>query len=194
MESRQAIKSRIKSIEGTKQITSSMRLVSMAKLQRAREQMNENHPFLEESRRLASMAKKLMDGEAHPYLEGRPVENTLMVTISGDRGLCGGYNAGVIRLTLSHLESLGHPSKVIAIGSKVGDALRRRQAYRPIHTFRGMTSLPVYGEAYEIAGIVRDLYDRGEVDQVLMCYTHFTSMLVQNPEIVTLLPLDGEFR
>jgi F-type H+-transporting ATPase subunit gamma len=192
MESRQTIKNRIKSIEGTRQITRSMRLVSMAKMQRAREHMKGNLPFLDESRRLAAIAKKCLNGERHPYINGRPVRNTMMVVISGDRGLCGGYNAGVIRTALRHLESLDHPAKVITIGSKVSDAFRRRQAVRPIHSFKGLTDSPIYAEVAEIAEIVRGLFDEGEVDEVMLCFTHFTSMLLQNPQIIRLLPIEED--
>jgi len=192
MESRQAIKSRIKSIQGTKQITGSMRLVSMAKLQRAREGMRVNAPFLEESRRLASMAKKCMDGEKHLILDGRPVENTLMIAISGDRGLCGGYNASVIRYTLSYLEKLGHPYKVITIGAKISDAFRRRQSCRPACSYRGLADAPIYTEIADIAEIIYNMFISGEVDQVLMCHTKFISMLAQNPEVSRLLPFDED--
>ena len=192
MESRQEIKNRIKSIEGTQQITRSMRLVSMSKMQRARENLQGNQLFLDEGRRLASLAKYAMDGENHPYIHGRQVQNTLMIVISGDRGLCGGYNAGIIRYALNHMDGLGHPAKVITIGSKVSDALRRRQAYRPIHSYKGIVDSPLYGEIDEIAGIVKTLFDEGEVDQVLLCYTQFVSMLVQEPHILQLLPFDEQ--
>jgi F-type H+-transporting ATPase subunit gamma len=164
----------------------------MAKMQRARERMKENQPFLDESRRLATIAKNCLNGERHPYITGRAVSNTLMVVISGDRGLCGGYNAGVIRMALKHLESLDHPAKVITIGSKVSDAFRRRQAVRPVHSFRGLTDSPIYAEVSGIAETVRALFDEGEVDEVLLCFTHFTSMLLQNPEIIRLLPIEED--
>ena len=190
MESRQAIKNRIKSIEGTRQITRSMRLVAMAKMQRARDNVRENQAFLEESNRLAALVRKCMDGERHPYIDGRPLQNTLMIVISGDRGLCGGYNAGVIRYALNHLEGLGRPAKVITIGSKVSDAFRRRQSVRPIHAYRGVTDSPIYAEVADIAGIAQKMFDEGEVDQVLLCYTKFTSMLVQSPHMIQLLPVE----
>ena len=190
METRQSIKNRIKSIEGTKQITKSMRLVSIVKMQRAREDMQRNLPFLEESRRLVSYARHCMDGESHPCLDGRPVRHALMIPVAGDRGLCGGYNAGVIRAALAHMDALGYPCKVLAIGAKAGDALKRRRQYEPIRVFKGMTDSPFFADAVEIAAMIRDLYDAGEVDRVFLCHARFTSMLVQEPVVRTLLPVE----
>ena len=190
METRQTIKNRIKSIEGTKQITKSMRLVSIVKMQRAREDMQRNRPFLEESRRLVSYTRHCMDGERHPCLDGRPVQNALMVPVAGDRGLCGGYNASVIRSALAYMETLGYPCKVLAIGTKAGDALKRRRQYQPIHVYKGLTDSPFFADAVEIAAIIRDLYDAGEVDRVYLCHARFTSMLVQEPVVSVLLPVE----
>ena len=193
METRQSIKNRIKSIEGTQQITRSMRLVSVAKMQRAREAMEQNRPFLDESRRLVSVAAGCMGwGEKHPYISGRPVRCTLMLVISGDRGLCGGYNAGVIRLATTEMEALGHPAKMVCIGAKAEDTFRRRKAFPQVGAYRGMSDAPIYAEAAEIAELIRGLYDAGEVDQVLLCHTQFFSMLAQAPAVVRLLPLEGQ--
>jgi len=190
METRQTIRNRMKSIEGTRQITRSMRLVSIAKMQKAREAMDRNLPFLKESLRLASAAKSCLHGEKHPYLNDRPKKVTLMVVMSGDRGLCGGFNAAIIRYAQAHLETLGHDAKVITIGAKASDAFRRRQQYRQLASYRGLTDAPIYAEAEEIAAQIRGLYDTGEVDQALLCYTQFTSMLVQHPCILRLLPVE----
>ena len=164
--------------------------MSIAKMQRAREAMNRNLPFLNECCRLASLAKSCMHGDSHPYLGGRPLRNTLMIVIGGDRGLCGGYNAGIIRHAMGYMESAGPGIKVIAIGAKVGDAFRRRHQYRPAASYKGLADSPVYTDAEEIAGQVRGLFDNGEADQVMLCYTRFSSMLAQEPAIVRLLPLD----
>lgn len=190
MESRHEIKNRIKSIEGTRQITGSMRLVSMAKLQRARELMSANAPFLEESRRLASLAKRCAAGERHPVIDGRPVKSALMVAISGDRGLCGGYNASMIRFTLRYLESLSYPARVITIGSKISDAFKRRASYKPVYSYRGLSDAPIYREIDDISGLMFDMFMSGEADQILMCHTRFISLLAQQPILTRLLPID----
>jgi len=189
METQQTIVKRIKSIEGTLQITRSMRLVSIAKMQKAREAMRRNQPLLDGSRRLATLAIGSLDGRRHPLTDIRPVQCTLMVVLSGDRGLCGGYNAGVVRHALAALDSFGRPAKVITVGSKAGDALKRRRAYRPFRAYTGLSDAPAFSDAEEIAALIRSVYDSGEADEALLCYTRFTSMLIQNPAIVRLLPL-----
>ena len=189
MESQQTILKRIKSIEGTLQITRSMRLVSIAKMQKAREAMRRNQPLLDGSRRLASLGVGCMDGRRHPLIDGRPVGCTLMVILCGDRGLCGGYNAGVVRHAMAALEALERPVKVVTVGLKAGDAFRRRGAFRPVRMFSGLSDAPMFSDAEEIAALIRSIYDGGEADEALLCYTQFTSMLIQNPAIVRLLPL-----
>ena len=189
MESTQRIKSRIKSIEGTRQITRSMRLVSTAKMQRSRESTAKNQPFRDETRRLAALARACMYGESHPYLGGRAVGNTLMVVLSGDRGLCGGHNVGVIRHAMTAIDELDHPAKVITIGAKAGEYFRRRRI-QPVRAFTGISDSPFYSEAAEIARVILDLFDSGQADQVLMCCTEFESMFSQHPRIQRLLPVD----
>ena len=165
--------------------------MSIAKMQKAREMAAQNQPFFEESLRLITFAGDCAYVDKHPYIDGRPVQSTLMVVISGDRGLCGGYNAGVIRYATRYMETLGHPAKVIAIGSKAGDAFKRHMHYRPVNIYRGLTDSPIYGETEEIAKSIQEFYDEGEVDRVMLCYTQFSSMLVQQPHIVQLLPLEA---
>jgi len=191
LESIQLIKNRIKSIEGTRQITRSMRLVSTAKVQKARSRMLANRPFMEEVQRLADIAGQCMDGLPHPFLEGREVRCSAVVVIGGDRGLCGGYNINVARHALSLIESLGKV-QLIAVGAKSREFFRRRLKAEAtlLTSFTAMSEIPSFADVVELADLLLGLYKNGEVDEIHICYTQFETMLLQTPKTIRLLPLD----
>ena len=191
MESIQLIKTRIKSIDATRQITRSMRLVSTSKVQKARARLLANRPFMEETQRLAGIAGQCMDGLQHPFLEGREVRCSAVVVIGGDRGLCGGYNINVARHALSLIESLGKV-KLITVGSKGREFFQRRLKKEAVllTSFTAMSAVPSFADAVEIAELLLGLYGNGEADEIYICYTQFETMLLQTPKTIRLLPLD----
>lgn len=189
MESIQAIKNRIDSIGSTRQITQSMRLVSSAKVQKVRNRMASNRPFLESVLTLADVAVEGLAGTTHPYSTPRPVQKSAVIIISGDRGLCGGYNVNAGREAIKLLRSIGD-AQLITVGVKAWDLFRRRRKTPIMKSFNGVSENPFYDDAREIAATVLDWYNKGEVDQVYVVYTRFQSMLVQIPTAKKLLPLE----
>lgn len=188
MQSIQAIKSRISSIASTRQITQSMRLVSTAKVQRCRARMVANRPFLEEAIRFAQTAAQSMEGDKHPYLTPRKVKATGVLLITGDRGLCGGYNISAARQAFDVIDHLPGEVRLVTVGSKAIDYCRRKRL--PItKSFTGVSETPLFEDAANIADLLLGWYNSGEVDELLMVSTEFVSMLVQNPRVQTLLPL-----
>ena len=189
MESIQLIKTRIKSISSTRQITQSMRLVSTSKVQKARARMLANSTFLEEGRRLVRIAQSSLDYNSHPFLRHRPVTQSAIIIISSDRGLCGGYSTNVGREAMLLMDELG-PARVITVGAKARDYCRRRRELSIAHSFTGVSENPFFEDAREIADMALEWYASGEVDQVYMVHTEFKSMLLQIPKRVKLLPLE----
>ena len=192
MESTQLIKQRIRSIEGTRQITRSMRLVATTKVQKARGRLKVNSSYLEEARYLAALSRHCVYGEKHPYITGKEVKRSLMIVISGDRGLCGGYNVSVIRHGVAKMAELKNPCRVITIGSKARDYFKRRSDHNLLESFTGMSESPFYPVVADIARLILDLYDKGEADEVWLCYTKFISMLLLEPKVVRILPIGEE--
>lgn len=189
MEPLQVIKARIASVASTRQITRSMRLVSTSKVQRARWRMEENRGFLEEARQLARIAARGAVSRAHRYLGEPSGGKTAVIVIAGDRGLCGGYNINVNREAVRLVRPLESP-RIVTIGAKACDFWRRRRKAQIAGSFTGISENPFYDDAEEIAHLVREWYDRGEVNQVYMVSTEFESMLVQTPISRRLLPLE----
>jgi len=191
MESLILIKNRIQSIVSTRQITQSMRTVATVKVQRAREKMLSNRPFLEQARRLAQAAGAALPYGEHPLLTPRAGNRAAVVVISGDRGLCGGYNVNTGKALTALAKTLGE-IKIIAVGSKAGEYCARRFKGKVAHSYTGISENPFYDDAEAIAAIVMNWYKTGEVDQVYVIYTQFKTMLSQNAITKKLLPVEIE--
>jgi len=187
LESIQEIKIRIASIQSTRQITQSMRLVSTSKVQRARAAMENNAGFLTEAERLVRVAALSLDSPSHRYTKA-PGKSAAVIIISGDRGLCGGYNVNVSKAARAVIGEY-EDAKIITIGSKARDFFRRRGDVTPIMNYSGMSEAPIFADALDIARRVLELYDSGEVSAIELVSTKFYSMLRQEPERKRILPL-----
>ena len=190
------IRIRIKSIQNTKKITESMRMIATRKVQRMRTRREGNRPFFEQA--VLSLNNVVADINndselrKHPYLTQRNVKKTLILLITGDRGLCGGYNANALREAFSLANEVGEEPdsvKIIAIGTKGRDYFRRRQR-EVVHTLRGVSENPLYDDAQEMSEMALEMYTTGQVDQVYLVYTEYFSMLTQTPRSKKLLPLE----
>jgi len=191
MQSIQQLKTRIAAIESTRQITQSMRLVSTAKVQRCRARMNVATPFLEESRRLGAAAVQSLEGEQHPYLTPKGESKaTAVVVVNGDRGLCGGYNVNVVRKAYQLMKTLPGEIRLVTVGAKARDYCRRRKHPAIAASFTGVSETPMFDDGAEIARLLLEWYDAGEVDEILVVSTQFVSMLTQHVRVQRLLPLE----
>ena len=182
------IKNRIKSVKSTKQITKAMNLVASSKLQRLKGRVISARPFLYEIRRAISNIVLHTENLKNIYTEVRPVENSLIIVIAGDRGLCGAYNANVIKESLKHIK-VRENSRIIVLGAK---ALKffsgsEHDIYKYV---TGISDKPFYGDAAELGNLAMDMFKSKEVDEVLVVYTRFDSMLSYTPVMETVLPVD----
>ena len=183
------IRRRIKSVKNTQQITKAMKMVSAAKLRRAQEAMFAARPF---ARRmldvLSSMAARAKPG-SHPLLEERAGNRVLVVVVTADKGLAGGFNANIIRAAVQFLEQrTGKDVAVDVVGRRARDFFRRR-AHR-IRTERvGLFQALRYPVAQEIAKDLIKLYVDGEVDEIHLLYNEFKSVIQQKIVVEKLLPI-----
>ncbi len=190
MASMRNIKRRIRSVASTQQITKAMNLVAASKLQKAKQKLERTRPFYTETRNVIQSIISSSKGLKNPYLVQREVKSTAYIVMTGDRGLCGGYNTNVSKLAYTMMK--GKPNeKVIAIGVKARDFFRRRK--KNIHKlYVGMSEKPFYEDAKEIGRLVFELYDSGQVDEVYLVYTEFKSTISHEPKAMKLLPIDPE--
>lgn len=188
METIRDVRLRLKSIQNTKQITESMRLISTRKVQRVRLRMADNMPYLEQSALIIKDLLTEADFGRHRYFAGRGTGEPLLILITGDRGLCGGYNTNAAKEGYALARRLDG-AQTISVGTKGRDYLRRRQ--QPIkQSVRGLSENPFHEDARSIGDMALSMYDEGAANEVYLVYTEYISMLTQAPKTVRLLPVD----
>jgi F-type H+-transporting ATPase subunit gamma len=132
---------------------------------------------------------EVSDEALHPLLTRRmPVENILIVLMSGDRGLCGAYNQNVVRVAREFAERRGLPTRYITVGRRGRDMVWRAGA-QVVAEFHGLPAVPALADVSAIARAAIDEFLEGRVDDVYLARTDFVNLLVQKPVIQRLLPL-----
>ncbi len=190
------IRDRIKSVKNTKKITEAMRLVAAAKVRRAQEQVTATRPFADRlAQVLYGLQARLKFEEADlPLLKKRQVRKVALMVVTGDRGLCGGYNNSIIRRAeerIRELQKEGLDYTLVLIGRKSVQYFQRRE--QPISaTYIGLEQVPTAAEASNIADELLSLFMSETVDRVELVYTKFVSLVASRPVVQTLLPLDPQ--
>lgn len=182
------IKRKIRSVNSTKQITKAMELVSTAKLKRARDKLETTKSYFETVKDTVWNILKNSKDLNHEYLSEREIKKSLYIVITGDRGLCGGYNINAIKKALAGIEEKEKTS-IVAIGQKSRDYFKKKN-YEIAGEFIHISEKPDYKHAKNIAKLVLDLYKDEEIDEVNLVYTRFVSTISQDPQMVRLLPVD----
>jgi F-type H+-transporting ATPase subunit gamma len=193
MPSLRDIKRRISSVKNTQQITNAMKMVSAAKLQRAQDRVMSARPYSERMQVVVEHLQARVRVTTHPLLAPRSEGKTLLLVITSDRGLCGGFNATVQRAAAEKIRQLGGGAEVdiIAVGKKGRDFLTFRQ-FSLRETYLDLFIRQVtYAQAKEIAEKLFTAYEQEDYRQVLVVYNRFRSAMVQQVTILRLLPLSA---
>ena len=197
MPSLKDLKNRIDSVKSTQKITSAMKMVAASKLRRAQEQAEAGRPYAEHmARMLASLSAGTKAG-GPKLLTGTGAEDThLLLVITSDRGLCGGFNATIVRETRRQIRALqgeGKTVKLICVGRKGKDSLSRDYPELIVESFTdiGRPRL-TFDDANKIAERLLNMYDEGEADVVKVIYNKFVSAITQDVTTHQLAPLAPE--
>jgi len=191
-----SIRDRIQSVKNTKKITEAMRLVAAARVRRAQEQVIATRPFADRlAQILYGLQSRLRFEDVDlPLLKKREVKSVGLLVISGDRGLCGGYNSSVIKRgenRAKEIKAEGLDFTYILVGRKSSQYFQRRE--QPIsETFTGLEQVPTAAEATKIADELLSLFLSESVDRIELVYTKFVSLVSSRPVVQTLLPLDPQ--
>jgi F-type H+-transporting ATPase subunit gamma len=200
MPSLKDLKNRITSVKSTRKITSAMKMVAASKLRRAQEQAEAARPYGEA---MARMLKALASGlepsatGLHPLLVGTGSdEKILLLVITSDRGLCGGFNGSIVRETRRLVRSLQNSGKQVSlycIGRKGRDLLRRdfSSLILPISAEHGNKKLD-FADASKIADNLLQMFEDKAFDQCLLVYNHFKSVMSQVVTQSQLIPLNPD--
>jgi F-type H+-transporting ATPase subunit gamma len=182
---------RIRSVKNTQQITRAMKFIAAARLRRAQETAVSLRPYASGIREiLRSAMSRIENPEQFPLLAQRPEERVLVLVTAGERGLCGAFNANVLRRAFEFLaEKSGKSVEVIAIAKKSRDAFRKR-SWKIAAEYVDVTSRADLGKAKEIAAEVMKFYESGGADSVYLIYNEFKNVMMQTLRVEKLLPLD----
>jgi F-type H+-transporting ATPase subunit gamma len=189
------LRGRISAMQNTKKITRAMELIAGARIVRAQQRVQAAVPYSEQ---ITEVVKDLAAAGASsdsPLLRDRTeIKNTCYVVITADRGLCGGYNAGVQRAAEGEVKAdvvAGKGYELIAVGRKAESYFKFR-GYQLGQTFSGFSDAPSYADAKAIGQHVVGLYASGHVDKVELVYTRFISPGSQEVVLRPLVPLSAE--
>lgn len=183
------IKRRIKSVTNTKQITKAMEMVAAAKLRRAQTKVIQSKPYAEKMKEVVTRVLTNSGDYRSPLLKGNPEGKPAYIVITADRGLCGGYNANVLRTAAKTINK--DESYVIVVGRKARDFLRKRD-FNIVAEFLDIGDEPTYTQGQSIYGSVSQLIEEGLFSEVHIIYTQFINAMQQKVMIEKLLPVQSE--
>ncbi len=189
MASMRDIKRRIKSVSSTQQITKAMNLVASSKLNRAKTRFNDTKPYFNAVQRVIANVVKGSKGITNEFMTAREGNKVGIIVITGDRGLCGGYNANACKLAYS----LGNDKEAsyITIGSKAKDYFVHKGSTIAAE-YKGISEKPEYGDALKLGERAVKMFADKEVDEVYIVYTEYISTIASEPKALKLLPLDSK--
>ena len=183
------IRRRIRSVKSTQQITRAMKMVAAARLRRAQDSIFNARPYANQMLALLESLAARTEQRAHPLLAVRPVERILLVLITADRGLCGAFNANLIRAAQKYLGEHGDKeASIMAIGRKGRDAFRK-QPYKMVAEHINLFGRLQFPHAEQVAREIIDLYTEQKVDAVDFLYNEFKSVLTQRVRVERYLPV-----
>jgi F-type H+-transporting ATPase subunit gamma len=188
------IRNKIKSVQNTRKITKAMEMVAASKMRKAQERMRHARPYADKVRNIAAHLANANPEYRHPFLVRRDTMKAAgLILITTDKGLCGGLNTNILRMStqrLRELEAGGTKVQVTAIGNKGLGFMQRINA-------KVVSQLVQLGDAPHMERMIGpvklqlDAYAAGEIDAVYIAYTRFINTMKQEPVIEQLLPLDA---
>lgn len=192
MASMRDIKRRIKSVNSTQQITKAMNLVASSKLSRAKGRFLDTQPFFKQTQKVIANLINNGSSISHPYFNKREEKKAVIIVITGDRGLCGGYNANACKEAMKIAEEKGLDKVAfVTIGSKARDYFKRRNV-EIMASYRDLSEKPEYDDAAKIGKMLLKAYDEGKIDSIYLAYTEFISTISNEPKSIVLLPVSKE--
>jgi len=196
MPSLKDLKTRINSVKSTQKITSAMKMVAAAKLRRAQDSAERGRPYADRMQQIInSLAAKADPSSAPQLLVGNGQDKThVLVVVSADRGLCGGFNGAITRQTrteVARLRGEGKTVKLLMVGRKSADALRRELGDSYIEALEGIQGTSVaFADAASIGDKVRDGFEAGEFDVCTVIFNKFKSAISQEVTLKKLIPAE----
>jgi len=185
------IRRRIRSIRSTAQITKTMEMVSAAKLRRAQVAVESARPYATQLREVLGNLAQASSDVLHPAFARREVKRRAIVLVTSDRGLCGAFNANLIRAAEVRMRERREQTSLVLIGKKGYDYFRRRNASVLAHR-ADLGGVASWKYAEDVSRDLLRRFESGELDEIDLLYTHFKSALVRSIVLEPYLPLGGD--
>ena len=188
------LRRRIRAVKNTQQITKAMKMVAASKLRRAQERMANARPFAALAQRVLASVALRVDPSIHPLLaarEQKPDSKTLVIIVTGDKGLCGSFNTNVIKAGGNVVVEAKRPCELGLVGRKGRDFFARRGfavGFEEVGIFQKLK----YEDAQRIAESAIERFTSGRVDRVMLVYNEFKSVISQRIVVDQLLPISTE--
>ena len=193
MASLKSIKKRIVSVKNTRQITKAMKMVSAAKLRRAQENVVAARPYAKKLGEVLQSLATNLEGDLHPLLEKRDAKKLLLIVLTSDRGLCGGFNTNLCKAAdrfIKEKTDSYEQISIMTVGRKGFEYLRSR--YTIYKNFSNVLAKPNYQTAAMLGQEVIDGFVAGEYDKVELLYNSFRTVMTQDITFQQLLPVESD--
>jgi len=193
MASLKSIKKRIVSVKNTRQITKAMKMVSAAKLRRAQENVVAARPYAKKLGEVLQSLATSLEGDLHPLLEKREAKKLLLIVLTSDRGLCGGFNTNLCKAADRFIKEKSgsyEQISIMTVGRKGYEFLKSR--YTVYKNFSNVLAKPNYQTAAMLSQEVIEGFVAGEYDQVELLYNSFRTVMTQDITFQQLLPVEPE--
>lgn len=191
MPSTRALKTRIRSVNSTKQITKAMQLVAASKMRRAQEADKASAPYTQAAEELLAYLASQGATDNHPLFKRRKITKRLIIVIASDKGLAGAYNSNVLKKyleLLKHDDERGIDNITLTVGRKASQFASRLKDTEVVGNYDDLPDQPTGLTFHTILNTAIGMFERGEVDAVTLIYTKFVSSISQVAEMERLLP------
>lgn len=195
MASTRVLKSRIRSVKNTKQITRAMQMVAASKMRKAQDADRESAPYAATAREILNYLARQTETSSHPLFAVREVKKRLIVVIAADKGLAGAYNSNVLKeyvKVLKENDAAKIKDQTIAIGRRAAQFASRLKGAEITGVYEDLPDKPAGNELKAIVDTILQKFISGEVDRVDVVYTKFVNSIIQTPRRLQLLPVGAD--
>ena len=186
------IKRRIQSVKNTQQITKAMKLVAASKLRKAQQAILDARPYAIKMMDVVNHLAARCNSDLHPLLDYREGKRTLLLIITSDKGLCGGFNGSIIRKTAQYLKDNDQDENSLIVAGKKGNDIFCNRPVTIVEDLVGWTKDFDYLKGQAIGENLADMFMENKIDKVLVIYNEFKSVMQQEVIVEQLLPVVPE--
>lgn len=184
------IRQRIKTAKNIQQITKAMKLVAAARLKKATDRVLEARPYADKLKEFMGSLAQAGELPPHPLMQQREIKKAILVLVTSERGLAGGYNTSLIRKAADFIKAADFEVQIVTVGKK-GYQFFSKRNYDVIHSVTMPSAGASLENAIEVTRVTRNAFESGEADAIFVCYSKFFSAIRQVPQLVQLLPIEA---